>query len=86
MKAGSRVGHGFSLLLLGAAFIVSTYAVSDLMPLVLQIARGGWTVLNTSSLTLDLVALIGSVAFLAREIYRVDRRAGRIRNKVGWFE
>jgi hypothetical protein len=41
---------------------------------------------NAASLAANLVAAIASVAFLARAIYRVDKRAGRIRNKVGWFE
>jgi hypothetical protein len=74
------------LLLLATAFAVSTSAVSNLMPLLPQIARSGLSISNAASLAANLVAAIASVGFLARAIYRVDKRAGRIRNKVGWFE
>jgi hypothetical protein len=86
MKAASRLKQGVHLLLLTAAFIVSTYAVSNLMPLLLKAAENGFTALDAASITGDLVAGIASVTFLAREVYRLDKRAGRIRNRVGWFE
>jgi len=86
MKANSSTRRGARMLLLAIAFVVGTYAVSNLMPLLLHAARNGLNTSNAASIVGDLVAVIASVAYLAREVYRVDKRAGRIHNRVGWFE
>jgi hypothetical protein len=86
MRGASKFRHGVHLLLLAAAFVISTYAVSNLMPLLLKAAEIGFNASDAASIILDLVAGITSVAFLAREVYRLDKQAGRIRNRVGWFE
>ena len=79
----SRAGR---LILLAAAFVLSVLSVSNLMPLFLQVVTKGFTVmdglLNAGNLIVGAVA----VAILARAMYRLDKKAGRIRNKVGWFE
>lgn len=69
-----------------AAFVVSTYAVSNLMPLLLHALRNGLNATYGVSIAVYAVAMALAILILAREIYRLDRRAGRIRNKVGWFE
>jgi len=86
MTVTSKLKLGAHLFLLTAAFIVSTYAVSNLMPLLLKAAENGFNAPDAASIIGDLVAGIVSVTFLAREVYRLDKRAGRIRNRVGWFE
>jgi len=86
MKVASRLRRGVHLLLLAAAFVVSTYAVSNLMPLLLMAAEHGFNASDAASIVGDFLAGIVSVTFLAREVYRLDKRAGRIRNRVGWFE
>ena len=74
------------MVFLAAVFIVSIYAVSNLMPLLLLVARNGLNASDSSLIVSDLTVVVASVAFLARAIYRVDKQAGRIRNRVGWFE
>lgn len=74
------------LLLSAVAFALGTYAVSNLMPLLLNAATSGLNISNGISIIGNLVVAVASVAFLAREVYRMDEKAGRIRNKVGWFE
>ena len=87
MKTDSRPGKRIAHLLFSAvAFVVSTYAVSNLMPFLLYAAESGLDTKDAALILGDLIAVIASVAFLAREIYRMDERAGRIRNRVGWFE
>lgn len=86
MKNRSRARRGVHLLFLAVAFIVSTYAVSNLMPLLLHVASAGLNAWDTILIGGDLIASIVSIAFLARAIYKIDKRAGRIRNRVGWFE
>jgi len=86
MKATSWTRRAVHLLSIAMAFVVGTYAVSNLMPLLLDAARNGLNATSTTSIVGNLVAAIASIAFLAREVYRVDQRAGRIRNRVGWFE
>lgn len=82
----SRTKNGAHLFLLATAFVVSTYAVSNLMPLLLQIARTGFNISNVITVVADLSAATVCVAFMARAIYCLDKDAGRIRNKVGWFD
>jgi len=68
------------------AFVVSVFAVSNLMPLLLQLALGRFTIATGLSVIGYLIITVMSLLVLAWGIYRLDRRAGRIRNKVGWFE
>ncbi|MGD0177098.1 MAG: hypothetical protein ABSC50_09780 [Candidatus Bathyarchaeia archaeon] len=86
MKVNSSTRRAAHMLLLAIAFVVGTYAVSDLMPQLLYAARNGLNASNAASIVGNLVAVIASVAYLAREVYGVDKRAGRIHNRVGWFE
>jgi len=69
-----------------AAFAVSIYAVSGLLPLLLQSTVNGFTYAAALSTVGHLITISLCVLLLARGIYRVDRRAGRVRNKVKWFE
>jgi hypothetical protein len=77
------MGH---VLLLAAAFIVSVLALSNLMPLLFQIAIEGFTIWDGFLVAGYLLAGTLAVAILARAMYRLDKRAGRIRNRVKWFE
>jgi hypothetical protein len=74
------------LLLLALAFGVSVFALSNLMPLLLQVATKGFTILDGLLIAGNLFVGSVAVAFLAKAMYRLDKKAGRIRNKVGWFE
>lgn len=78
-----RLAH---LLILAAAFIVSVLSVSNLMPLLLEVITEGLNFTDGSLIVGYLVAGTVAVATLARDMYRLDKKAGRIRNKVGWFE
>ena len=68
------------------AFIVSIYAVSNLMPLLLHAATRGLGSTDGVWIVGYSIALTVAILILARGIYRLDKRAGRIQNKVGWFE
>lgn len=85
MKGKGRVKFGQAVLL-STAFAVSIYAVSNLMPLLLHTAAKGLTPANGLLIMWYFVAETVSIMILARSIYRLDKRAGRIRNRVGWFE
>jgi hypothetical protein len=68
------------------AFAMSVYSVSNLMPLLVHIAiKGGNTAESLSVIAYLLVGFI-SICIVARTIYRLDRKAGRVQNKIGWFE
>lgn len=82
----SCIDRATRFLSLGIAFVVSIYAVSNLMPLLLHVAIKGISITDGLLICANLTAGTIAVAILARAIYRVDRRAGRIRNRVGWFE
>jgi hypothetical protein len=73
-------------MLLAIAFTASTISMSNLMPLLLQVATSGLTILDGLLMIgyLSITALC--LAVLARAMYRVDKKAGRIRNRVRWFE
>jgi hypothetical protein len=87
MKITSRRLRRMARLFFSAvAFVVGTYVVSNLMPLLLRAAESGLNASAGALIVGDMVAVTVSVTFLAREIYRMDERAGRIRNRVGWFE
>ena len=79
----TRVGR---LLLLAVAFVVSILSVSNLMPLLVQVATNGLNLLTGILIAGNLFAGVVAVAVLAKAMYRLDKKAGRIRNKVGWFE
>ena len=81
-----RIGRLPHFLLWIAAFVVSIYAVSNLMPLLLHVATRGLSFADGLSIIGYLLTIAASMLILARGIYRLDRRGGRIRNKVGWFE
>lgn len=69
-----------------AAFAVSVYGVSNLMPLLLHVALRGLSFADALLIASYLLLICGSMVILARGIYRLDRRAGRIRNRVARFE
>ena len=69
-----------------AAFAISTYAVSSLMPLLLHATLKGLNLADGISIIGYLLVAFLSICTLARVIYTLDRKAGRIRNKIGWFE
>ncbi len=86
MKDSSRSKRSAQFLLMVTAFMVSIYAVSNLMPLLLRAATHPLSVLEGTSITAYFLAVTTAVGILARAIYRLDKRAGRIRNRVAWFE
>ncbi len=69
-----------------AAFVASVYAMSNLMPLFLRVATRGASFGDGFAIIANLVVVVVSLLVLSRGIYQLDKRAGRIRNKVGWFE
>ena len=69
-----------------AAFAVSVYAVSSLMPMFLHATLNGLNLAEGMSIIVYLLAVFISTRILAQIIYTLDRKAGRIRNKIGWFE
>ena len=86
MENGSklmRVGH---FLLLAGAFIVSILCISNLMPLLFLTLTSGFTIARGLLIGGYLIAVIIAVMILARDMYRLDKRAGRIKNRIGWFE
>jgi len=68
------------------AFAVSVYSVSNLMPLFVHIAIKGSNAADSISVIAYLLVGFLSICIVARTIYRLDRKAGRVRNKIGWFE
>lgn len=79
----ARVVH---LMLLAIAFIASTVSVSNLMSLLLQATTIGLTILDGFLMIGYLSVTALCLIVLARAMYRADKRAGRIRNRVRWFE
>jgi len=79
----SRALHG---ILLASTLGLSILAVSNLMSIILSAALGQVSVLNELLAVVYLLIAVGTIIVLARAIYQVDKRAGRIRNRVGWFE
>jgi hypothetical protein len=74
------------LILLATAFVLSILSVSNLMPLFLQVVTNGFTVMDGLLIAGNLIVGVIAIVILARAMYRLDKKAGRIRNKVGWFE
>lgn len=69
-----------------AGFVGSLISVSNLLPLTLHAITRGlgiWDGLLIAGYS--TVATLG-LAVVGRAIYRVDRKAGRVRNRIRWFE
>ncbi len=76
----------WNVVILVAAFVGSLLSVSNLLPLALNAITRGFDIWDGLLIAgYSAVATLG-VAVMARAIYRVDRKAGRIRNRVRWFE
>jgi hypothetical protein len=73
-------------ILWAVAFLVCVYALSNLLPLLLRAATKGLTLVDDIWVMGFSLAISLSMVILANGVYRLDRRAGRIRNKVKWFE
>jgi hypothetical protein len=56
------------------------------MPLLLHATLKGLNLVDGISIIVYLLVAFLSICTLARMIYTLDRKAGRIRNKIGWFE
>ena len=68
------------------ASILSLFAISNLMPLLLGAFLDGMSFQCGLAIFIDSVGVSLGVLILAKEMYRLDRRAGRIRNRFRWFE
>jgi hypothetical protein len=76
----------WNMLIPVAGFVGSLISVSNLLPLTLDAITRGlgiWDGLLIAGYS--TVGMLG-LAVVARAIYRVDRKAGRVRNRVRWFE
>jgi hypothetical protein len=73
-------------MLLAIAFVLSVLSVSNLIPLFLQVVTKGFTFTDGLLIAGNLIVGALAVTVLARAMYRLDKKAGRIRNKIGWFE
>jgi len=82
-KNRSRILH---VILLALTLGLSIFAVSNLFSILLSTALGPISLVNELLAVAYLLTAVGTILVLARAIYRVDKRAGRIRNRVGWFE
>jgi hypothetical protein len=69
-----------------AALAFSIYSVSSLMPLLMHVILRGATLTDGISIIGYLFVAFLSICTIARMIYTLDRKAGRIRNRIGWFE
>ena len=72
--------------MVGGAFIFSLFAMSNLMPLLLRAFLHGVTFQYGLAIFVYSVGVSFGVLILAKEMYRLDRRAGRIRRRFRWFE
>ena len=86
MTETKRMTGATHFLLFAVAFVISVYSVSNLIPLLLEVATSGLTVADGVSIIVYLLVGFVSICVLARTIYRLDKKAGRVRNKIGWFE
>jgi hypothetical protein len=76
-------GH---VLLLGSVFGLSVFSVSSIFSLLFQVMQEGFTLSSATLLTAYFGAGGLAIVLLARELYLLDRKAGRVRNRVSWFE
>jgi hypothetical protein len=75
-----------SLLTSAAAFLGSLIAISNLMPLLLGLATNGAQPVHIL-LILGNSAVAGlGIFLLSRQLYTLDKKAGRIRNRIEVFE
>jgi len=81
-----RTNRAINLVLLIAALVVSVYSISNLMPLLLKALIKGLNLSEAFWTLLNLLAVVSTILVLARGIYKLDKGAGRIRNRIGWFE
>jgi Mg2+ and Co2+ transporter CorA len=86
MKAEKHGNRALHVLLLATTLGLSILAVSNLMSILLSAALGQVSLMNEMLAVGYLLTAVGTIFVLARAIYKVDKKAGRIRNKVGWFE
>jgi hypothetical protein len=86
MRDVRQIRHVRNFLLLTGAFAVSILSVSNLLPLLLDATIRPMTVWDGLLMAGDLCAGTLAVAVLARAMYRLDKKAGRIRNRIRWFE
>ena len=68
-----------------SAFLISVYAVSNLMPLLLLAFTRGLSMLDSVWISFYSLATLVAIGVLERLVYRLDKRAGRIRNKSELF-
>jgi pilus assembly protein TadC len=66
--------------------MISIYTVSNFMPLLLLTVGSGFNLQHGISLTAYAAAMTLGILILTWEIYRLDKRAGRIQNRVRLFE
>jgi hypothetical protein len=86
MNHSNRLKAFGHFVLVGAAFIVSVLSVSNLMPLLFDVVTKGISLTEGLLIAGYLIASTVAIAILARDMYRLDKKAGRIRNRVRWFE
>lgn len=86
MRELRRIKHVGNVLLLTGAFVVSILSVSNLLPLLLDATIRGMTMRDGLLMAGDFCVGTLAVAVLARAMYRLDKEAGRIRNRIRWFE
>ena len=86
MKETKKVTAASHLLGFAVTFAISVYSVSNLMSLILEAATRRLTVADNTSIVVYMLVGFASICVLARTIYRLDKKAGRIRNRIGWFE
>jgi len=86
MSSRDKFMRVMRLPLLAVAFAVSVISVSNLMPLLVQTATNGLNLLSDLLIALNMLVGVVAVTVLARAMYRLDKKAGRIRNKVRWLE
>jgi hypothetical protein len=86
MKQSENAPPFMRFLFHAAVFIVSLLSVSNLMGLLLQASTEGITTTERLLLVGYAFVSVVTVAVLARAIYQLDKRAGRIRNRVELFE
>ena len=68
-----------SFILFALMLIIATFSVSNTMPLTLHAVMNGLNAMGY------LLVMLISISALARMIYAMDKKTGRIRNKIRWF-
>lgn len=86
MTETRRAKRVVNFLLMMIALVVGVYSISNLMPLLLKALVRGLNLSEAFRTLVYLIAVVSTILVLARGIYKLDKRAGRIRNRIGWFE